>query len=144
MIVGPAGLLSLFVVLHSGLLLGFRLLIRVEVPSLLRFRGSGRSYDYRLRFMSRADSDGLTCSLLDDDVSSAWAVWSSAAETALADAYCFSGGPVVVVLLVFVLFALVVPRFVRFVVALLIPLMVGIIICIVILPLLLSWILGDA
>ena len=50
--------------------------------------------DDRLRFMSRADSDGLTSALLDDDVSSAWAVWSSAAETALADAYCFSGGPV--------------------------------------------------
>ena len=44
--------------------------------------------------MSRADSDGLTGALLNDDVSSAWAFWSSAAETALADAYCFSGGPV--------------------------------------------------
>ena len=42
--------------------------------------------------MSRADSDGLTRALLNDDVSSAWAIWSSAAETALADAYCFSGG----------------------------------------------------
>ena len=28
-------------------------------------------YDDRLRFMSRADSDGLTGALLDDDVSSA-------------------------------------------------------------------------
>ena len=28
------------------------------------------------------------------DVSSARAVWSSAAESALSDAYCFSGGPV--------------------------------------------------
>ena len=27
------------------------------------------------------------------DVSQAWLVWSRAAETALADAYCFSGGP---------------------------------------------------
>ena len=43
-------------------------------------------------FMSRAASDGLTSSLLDGDVSSAWAVWSSAAETALADTHCFSGG----------------------------------------------------
>ena len=51
-------------------------------------------YDDRLRFMSRADSDSLTGALLNDDVSSAWAIWSSAAETALADAYCFSGGPV--------------------------------------------------
>ena len=52
-------------------------------------------YDDRLRFMSRADSDALTSALLNDDVSSAWAIWSSAAETAaLAAAYCFSGGPV--------------------------------------------------
>ena len=36
--------------------------------------------------MSRADSVGLTVVLLNDDVSSAWAIWSSAAETALADA----------------------------------------------------------
>ena len=51
-------------------------------------------YDDRLRFMSRSACDDLTRSLLDGDISSAWAVWSSAAETALADAYCFSGGPV--------------------------------------------------
>ena len=51
-------------------------------------------YDDRLRFMSRAACDGLPTSLLDGDVSSAWSVWSSAAETALADAYCFSGGPI--------------------------------------------------
>ena len=44
--------------------------------------------------MSRSASDGLTRSILDGDVSSAWAVWSSAAESALADAYYFSGGPV--------------------------------------------------
>ena len=29
-----------------------------------------------------------------DDVSDAWMVWSGAAETALADAFCFAGGPV--------------------------------------------------
>ena len=44
--------------------------------------------------MSRADDARLARSLLDGDVSSAWDVWSSAAESALADAYCFSGGPV--------------------------------------------------
>ena len=44
--------------------------------------------------MSRSDADGLTRSLLDGDVSSAWVVWSSAAEAALSDAYRFSGGPV--------------------------------------------------
>ena len=72
------------------------------LPALDKSRGSKsvevqrvwEVYDDRLRFMSRADSDGLTSALLNDDVSSAWAIWSSAAETALADAYCFSGGPV--------------------------------------------------
>ena len=41
-----------------------------------------------------SDDARLTRSLLDGDVSSAWAVWSSAAESALADACCFSGGPI--------------------------------------------------
>ena len=72
------------------------------LPALDKSRGSKsvevqrvwEVYDDRLRFVSRADSDGLTSSFWDDDVSSAWAVWSSAAETALADAYCFSGSQV--------------------------------------------------
>ena len=72
------------------------------LPALDKSRGSQsvevqrvwEVYDDRLRFVSRADSDGLASALSDDDVSSAWAVWSSAAETPLADAYCFSGGPV--------------------------------------------------
>ena len=52
-------------------------------------------YDDRLRFMSRSADDRITRSLLDDDdVSSASAVWKSAAESALADACCFSGGPI--------------------------------------------------
>ena len=51
-------------------------------------------YDDRLRVVTQADDARLTGSLLDGDVSSAWAVWSSAAESALADAYCFAGGPV--------------------------------------------------
>ena len=41
--------------------------------------------------MSQADDARLAGSLLGGDVSSAWAVWSSAA---LADAFCFAGGPV--------------------------------------------------
>ena len=45
-------------------------------------------------FMSQADDARLARSLLDGDVSSAWAVWSPAAESALADAYSFSGGPI--------------------------------------------------
>ena len=40
-------------------------------------------YDDQLRFMSQADDARLTRSLLNDDVSSAWAAWSSAAE------FCF-------------------------------------------------------
>ena len=35
----------------------------------------------------------LDASLASGDVSQAWAVWSSSVETALADAYRFSGGP---------------------------------------------------
>ena len=50
-------------------------------------------YDERLQFMSRRDAFLLNQSLQLDDVSMAWSVWSGAAETALADAYQFSGGP---------------------------------------------------
>ena len=50
-------------------------------------------YDERLEFMSRRDALLLDESLGLDDVSVAWAVWSRAAEAALADAYRFSGGP---------------------------------------------------
>ena len=50
-------------------------------------------YDERLQFMSRRDASLLDESLGWDDVSLAWSVWSRAAESALADAYRFSGGP---------------------------------------------------
>ena len=43
--------------------------------------------------MSRQDALLLSESLGIGDVSQAWLVWCRAAETALADAYCFSGGP---------------------------------------------------
>ena len=50
-------------------------------------------YDERLQFMSRQDASLLDESLGWDDVSLAWSVWSRAAESALADAFQFSGGP---------------------------------------------------
>ena len=50
-------------------------------------------YDERLQFMSRQDALLLDASLASGDVSQAWAVWSGAVESALADAYRFSGGP---------------------------------------------------
>ena len=50
-------------------------------------------YDDRLQFMLRQDAFLLSGSLDVGDVSQAWLVWSRAAETALADVYCFSGGP---------------------------------------------------
>ena len=50
-------------------------------------------YDERLQFMSCQDALLLDASLASGDVSQAWAVWSSAVEAALADAYRFSGGP---------------------------------------------------
>ena len=49
-------------------------------------------YDCRLQFMSRQDVLLLSESMDVGDVSQAWLVWSRAAETALANAYCFSGG----------------------------------------------------
>ena len=76
-----------------GLPPGCLLLIRVGVPSRLRFRGVGRFCDERLQFMSRHDALQLDESLSADDVSRAWLVWSCAVEAALADAYRFSGGP---------------------------------------------------
>ena len=60
----------------------------------MRFRGLGRVYDERLHFMSLQDAQWLSESLDADDVSSAWLVWSSAAEAALADASRFCGGPI--------------------------------------------------
>ena len=49
-------------------------------------------YDDHLQFMSWQDALLLSESLDVGDVSQAWLVWSRAAETALADANCFSGG----------------------------------------------------
>ena len=51
-----------------------------------------RVWDDRLQFMSRQDSILLSECLDVGDVSQAWFVWSRVAETALAEAYCFSGG----------------------------------------------------
>ena len=50
-------------------------------------------YDERLQFMSCRDALLLDASLAADDVSQACAVWSGAVESALVDAYRFSGGP---------------------------------------------------
>ena len=43
--------------------------------------------------MSRRDALLLDASLAAGDVSRAWVVWSGAVESALVDAYRFSGGP---------------------------------------------------
>ena len=45
-------------------------------------------------FMAGSDASVLDESLRLDDVSSAWMIWSGAAEAPLADAYRFAGGPV--------------------------------------------------
>ena len=50
-------------------------------------------HDERLQFMSRRGASLLDDSLDRDDVSLAWSVWSRDAESALADAFQFSGGP---------------------------------------------------
>ena len=72
------------------------------LPVLDKSRGSKSAevqricvvYNDRLQFMTRDDALGLNEALEGGDVSCAWLVWSSAAETALADAYQFAGGPV--------------------------------------------------
>ena len=90
---GRLGFCSLSNAPLFGLLLGCLLLTSLEVLSLLRFRGF-------VRFMmsgfgvSHRDASLLDESLDRDDVSLAWTVWSQAAESALADAFRFSGGPV--------------------------------------------------
>ena len=90
MSVGLVVLLSRFDFLLSGLLLGYLLLIRVGGLSRLRFGGPGRSM---MIVCSSCPGRILDESLDVGDVSQAWLVLSRAAETALADAYCFSGGP---------------------------------------------------
>ena len=50
--------------------------------------------DDRLQFMARSGALLLGESLRANNVSRVWLVWSGAAETALADAYRFAGGPV--------------------------------------------------
>ena len=70
-----------------GLWPGCLLLIRAGVPSLLIFRGLSAAFLWlRLTML------GLLG--LFEDVLFAWAVLSSGAESALADACCFAGGPV--------------------------------------------------
>ena len=51
-------------------------------------------YDDRLQYMSGQDAYLLGQSLDRNDVSLAWSVWSRAAESALVDAFRFSGGPI--------------------------------------------------
>ena len=72
------------------------------LPALDKTRGSKSIevrrvwdvYDERLQYMSREDALYLDEALLHGDVSSAWMVWSSAAEKSLAAAFQFAGGPV--------------------------------------------------
>ena len=72
------------------------------MPALDKSRGSKSVevqrvwdvYGERLQFMSREDALNLDEALLNGDVSSAWMVWSTAAEKALADAFQLAGGPV--------------------------------------------------
>ena len=59
----------------------------------MKFQRVWEVYDERLQFMSRRDALLLDASLAAGDVSQAWAVWSGAVESALVDAYRFSGGP---------------------------------------------------
>ena len=68
--------------------------IKVGGQSLLRFTGFGRFMMRGFSLCLGEDALNLDEALLSGDVSSAWMVWSSAAEKALADAFQFAGGPV--------------------------------------------------
>ena len=91
---GVAVLRSRCSVLSFGLLLGSLLSIRVGVPSRLTFRGFGR---FMMSVFNKSLGRMLCCwmsSLRMLMFFRAWLVWSRAAETALVDAFQFSGGPV--------------------------------------------------
>ena len=90
---GLVASLSLSRALLFGRPLDCLLLIRVGDLSPSRFKKVLEICDDRLQFMSWQDALLLSESLDAGDVSQAWLVWSGAAETALADAYRFSGGP---------------------------------------------------
>ena len=70
------------------------LLIRVGVHKSVEVQRVWEIYDERLQFMSqRQDALVVGCfTLASGDVSQAWSVWSGAVDSALADAYRFSGG----------------------------------------------------
>ena len=123
--------------------LGCLLLIRVGRSKSVEVQRVWEAYDERLQFMSRQDALLLDEALGADDVSMAWAVWSRAAESALLDAYRFSGGPLSArvwflegVVQCFVLFGFVVIPWRRLVVMLLMCMMLRVFSCIVTLLLL--------
>ena len=87
------GLLSLFVALPFGLLLGCHPVDKSRGSKSVEVQRVWEIYDERLQLMSRHDAVQLGESLGADDVSRAWLVWSGAAEAAFADAFRFGGGP---------------------------------------------------
>ena len=91
---GLSGHPSLYCVPPFGPPLGCLLLIRAGRSKSVEVLRVWEVYDQRLQYMSLQDARCLSESLDADDVSSAWLVWSRAGETALADAYRFSGGPI--------------------------------------------------
>ena len=76
-----------------GLLLGLPAVDKGRGSKSVEVERVWEVYNERLQFMSRRDVSLLDESLVLDDVSLAWSVWSRAAESALADAFRFSGGP---------------------------------------------------
>ena len=81
----PGELLSLLLVLLFGLVLGWLLLIKEGV----KINGGSEGLEIHgdwLQFMTLRHIQALENTLLGYDVSAAWISWSSAAESALADA----------------------------------------------------------
>ena len=92
-VVGLACLLTLFVFLLYGPAFWLPAIDKSRGSKSVEVRRVWEVYDDRLQFMSQRDAFLLNESLDAGDVSQAWLVWSHAAESALVDAYSFSGGP---------------------------------------------------
>ena len=92
---GLVGQLSPFGVLPCRQVLGCLLLTKQGVLNLLRSSGFWEVYDDRLQFRAVLDAPRLDDASSGKAVSDAWMIWSSAAESALADAFCLAGARLV-------------------------------------------------
>ena len=78
---------------RSGLRSGSMRMTGVGPLVIRRFKKVWAIHDERLRTADLAAIEGVNAGLAAGDPTAAWAVWSVAAESALADAYRLARGP---------------------------------------------------